>query len=101
MQCRALPRKPRLDAWSRHLLERIGACPARSAPRHARHCTAVCSAIASAGCSEVKSLANQAKQATDKIGQELGSPNLISGDVAGALTAIKQASRRKQRAVVL
>jgi methyl-accepting chemotaxis protein len=41
--------------------------------------------------SEVKSLANQAKNATDKIGEEIGSLNAISGDVAGALTAIKQA----------
>ncbi|MBV8925001.1 MAG: PAS domain-containing methyl-accepting chemotaxis protein [Bradyrhizobium sp.] len=41
--------------------------------------------------SEVKSLANQAKQATDKIGGEIASLNAISGDVAGALTAIKQA----------
>jgi methyl-accepting chemotaxis protein len=41
--------------------------------------------------SEVKSLANQAKQATDKIGEEIGSLNAISGDVASALTAIKQA----------
>ena len=41
--------------------------------------------------SEVKSLANQAKQATDKIGEEISSLNAISGDVAGALTAIKQA----------
>jgi methyl-accepting chemotaxis protein len=41
--------------------------------------------------SEVKSLANQAKQATDKIAAEIGSLNAISGDVAGALTAIKQA----------
>jgi methyl-accepting chemotaxis protein len=41
--------------------------------------------------SEVKSLANQAKQATDKIGAEIGSLNAISGDVASALTAIKQA----------
>jgi methyl-accepting chemotaxis protein len=41
--------------------------------------------------SEVKNLANQAKQATDKIGGEIGSLNAISGDVAGALTAIKQA----------
>ncbi|MBV9459702.1 MAG: histidine kinase, partial [Bradyrhizobium sp.] len=37
------------------------------------------------------SLANQAKQATDKIGEEIASLNAISGDVAGALTAIKQA----------
>jgi methyl-accepting chemotaxis protein len=41
--------------------------------------------------SEVKSLANQAKQATDKIGEEIGSLNAISGEVANALTAIKQA----------
>jgi len=41
--------------------------------------------------SEVKSLANQAKQATDKIAQEIGSLNAISGDVVGALSAIKQA----------
>ena len=41
--------------------------------------------------SEVKSLANQAKQATDKIGGEIASLNAISADVAGALTAIKQA----------
>ncbi|WP_025033279.1 methyl-accepting chemotaxis protein [Bradyrhizobium sp. DOA9] len=41
--------------------------------------------------SEVKSLANQAKQATDKIGQEIGSLNSISGDVVSALSSIKQA----------
>jgi methyl-accepting chemotaxis protein len=41
--------------------------------------------------SEVKNLANQAKQATDRIGAEIGSLNAISGEVAGALTAIKQA----------
>ncbi|GLR83959.1 methyl-accepting chemotaxis protein [Bradyrhizobium iriomotense] len=41
--------------------------------------------------SEVKSLANQAKQATDKIGQEIGSFNGISGDVVSALGSIKQA----------
>ena len=41
--------------------------------------------------SEVKSLANQAKQATDKIGQEIGGLNGISGDVVVALGAIKQA----------
>ncbi|MBC9980208.1 methyl-accepting chemotaxis protein [Bradyrhizobium campsiandrae] len=41
--------------------------------------------------SEVKGLANQAKQATDKIAQEIGSLNQISGDVVGALNAIKQA----------
>jgi methyl-accepting chemotaxis protein len=41
--------------------------------------------------SEVKNLANQAKQATDKIAEEIGSLNYISGDVAGVLNAIKQA----------
>jgi len=41
--------------------------------------------------SEVKTLANQAKQATDKIAQEIGSLNDISGDVVGALNIIKQA----------
>ena len=40
---------------------------------------------------EVKNLANQAKQATDKIGQEIGSLNAVSGDVVGALGVIKQA----------
>lgn len=40
---------------------------------------------------EVKSLANQAKQATDKIGREIGSLNSISGDVVDALRSIKQA----------
>ena len=39
---------------------------------------------------EVKNLANQAKQATDKIGQEIGSLNVVSGDVVAALHAIKQ-----------
>jgi len=39
---------------------------------------------------EVKNLANQAKQATDKIGTEIESLNGISGDVVTALTAIKQ-----------
>ena len=38
---------------------------------------------------EVKNLANQAKQATDKIGQEIGNLNGISSDVVGALNAIK------------
>lgn len=41
----------------------------------------------------MKNLANQAKQAkqaTDKIGSEIGSLNSISGDVVGALGAIKQ-----------
>ncbi len=41
--------------------------------------------------SEVKNLANQAKQATDKIEQEIGNLNGISGDVVGALGSIKQA----------
>src|SRR6266576_4777650 len=40
--------------------------------------------------SEVKNLANQAKQATDKITNELDSLNGISGEVVGALGAIKQ-----------
>lgn len=39
--------------------------------------------------SEVKTLANQARTATDKISEEIGSLNSISGDVASALTAIK------------
>ena len=41
--------------------------------------------------SEVKNLANQAKQATDKIGEEIGNLNGISGDVVEALNSIKQA----------
>ena len=41
--------------------------------------------------SEVKNLATQAKQATDKIGQEIGNLNGISGDVVNALDSIKQA----------
>jgi methyl-accepting chemotaxis protein len=41
--------------------------------------------------SEVKNLANQAKQATDKIEQEISNLNGISGDVVGALTSIKKA----------
>ena len=40
---------------------------------------------------EVKNLANQAKQATDKIGTEIGSLNGISGDVVAALNEIKRA----------
>jgi methyl-accepting chemotaxis protein len=40
--------------------------------------------------SEVKSLAGQAKQATDKIGAEINSLNNISGDVVTALSSIKQ-----------
>ena len=40
--------------------------------------------------SEVKNLANQAKQATDRIGQEIGSLNGISGDVVSALSEIKR-----------
>jgi methyl-accepting chemotaxis protein len=41
--------------------------------------------------SEVKNLATQAKQATDKIGQEISNLNGISGDVVTALDSIKQA----------
>ena len=41
--------------------------------------------------SEVKNLANQAKLATDKIGQEIGNLNSISGDVVTALSSIKKA----------
>jgi methyl-accepting chemotaxis protein len=41
--------------------------------------------------SEVKNLANQAKQATDKITDEIGSLNGISGDVVEALNSIRQA----------
>ena len=41
--------------------------------------------------SEVKSLATQAKQATDKISAEIAALNGISGDVVAALTTIKQA----------
>jgi methyl-accepting chemotaxis protein len=41
--------------------------------------------------SEVKNLASQAKQATDKISQEINNLNGISGDVVGALNTIKQA----------
>lgn len=41
--------------------------------------------------SEVKNLANQAKQATDRIGSEIGSLNVISGDVVVALRTIKSA----------
>lgn len=40
--------------------------------------------------SEVKNLAGQAKQATDKIGQEIGNLNLVSGGVTAALDTIKQ-----------
>jgi methyl-accepting chemotaxis protein len=40
---------------------------------------------------EVKNLANQAKQATDRIGSEIGLLNDISSDVVGALNAIKNA----------
>lgn len=40
---------------------------------------------------EVKNLANQAKQATDKIGAEINSLNGISGDVVTALGSINQA----------
>jgi methyl-accepting chemotaxis protein len=40
--------------------------------------------------SEVKNLATQAKQATDKIGAEIGSLNSISGDVVASLNQIKK-----------
>lgn len=40
---------------------------------------------------EVKNLANQAKQATDKIGSEIDSLNGISSDVVTALASIKKA----------
>ncbi len=40
---------------------------------------------------EVKNLANQAKHATDKISQEIGSLNGISSDVVDALASIKNA----------
>jgi methyl-accepting chemotaxis protein len=41
--------------------------------------------------SEVKNLATQAKQATDKIGQEIENLNGISGEVVSALDSIKEA----------
>ena len=40
---------------------------------------------------EVKNLANQAKQATDKIGSEIGNLTEISSDVVNALNSIKNA----------
>jgi methyl-accepting chemotaxis protein len=40
---------------------------------------------------EVKNLANQAKQATDKISHEIESLNSVSGDVVATLSAIKSA----------
>ncbi len=40
---------------------------------------------------EVKNLANQAKQATDKISSEIESLNSVSGDVLSTLVAIKSA----------
>jgi methyl-accepting chemotaxis protein len=40
---------------------------------------------------EVKNLANQAKQATDKISHEIESLNSVSNDVVGTLSAIKTA----------
>jgi methyl-accepting chemotaxis protein len=40
--------------------------------------------------SEVKNLASQAKQATEKITEEIESLNGISGDVVGALSAIRR-----------
>jgi methyl-accepting chemotaxis protein len=41
--------------------------------------------------SEVKNLANQAKQAADRIEQEIGNLNGISVDVVAALESIKSA----------
>ena len=41
--------------------------------------------------SEVKNLANQAKLATDKIGEEIANLSGISGEVVAALNSIKQA----------
>ena len=38
---------------------------------------------------EVKSLATQARQATDRIGQEIENLTIVSGDVVGALIGIK------------
>jgi methyl-accepting chemotaxis protein len=43
---------------------------------------------------EVKNLANQAKQATDKISGEIEALNGISGDVVSSLSAIKSAIER-------
>ena len=47
--------------------------------------------------SEVKNLANQAKQATDKIGQEIGNLNGISGDVVAALEFDQEGDSGRQR----
>ena len=41
--------------------------------------------------SEVKSLANQAKQATDRITSEIEALNGVSADLVGALGAIRSA----------
>jgi methyl-accepting chemotaxis protein len=41
--------------------------------------------------SEVKNLANQAKHATDTISKEIDSLNSVAGEVAGSLSAIKEA----------
>jgi methyl-accepting chemotaxis protein len=41
--------------------------------------------------SEVKSLASQAKQATDKIASEIGGLNRVAGEVVGGLVAIRSA----------
>ena len=46
---------------------------------------------------EVKNLANQAKQATDKIGQEIGNLNGISGDVVNALRHDQEGHSGRQR----
>ena len=50
---------------------------------------------------EVKNLANQAKQATDKIGQEIGNLNGISSDVVDALNSIKNAIQNVERVRLL
>ena len=47
--------------------------------------------------SEVKNLANQAKQATDRIGQEIGNLNGISGDVVDALDSHQAGDPERQR----
>ena len=47
--------------------------------------------------SEVKNLANQAKQATDKIEQEIGNLNGISGDVVDALDIDQEGDPGRQR----
>ena len=46
---------------------------------------------------EVKNLANQAKQATDKIGQEIGNLNGISGDVVERAQLDQEGDSGRQR----